>query len=785
MKLVTLIVSLALGVLPSTTPRVSVVANGGTQFVFTFKTFASSHIKVYVNNVPQVGGYAVSLNANQDSSPGGTVAFTHAPATGSTVRIDRVLPYAQDSSWTSFSKAKSLELDLDRMTMRDQQLSLEQSDAIAAALAANTFAADAVAAAQAAVKKAQAGLQVTDFGAVCNDIADDTNAFNLAIAAAAAVGMPLYLPAGTCRVNSKVEYHGWGLMLIGQGMRKSKIHCTPSTPGSTCVSWTNTPRGTSYARNNTWKGFTIQADTVNTSVTAEIVDQDHFFMQDVWIIGGATGLLTGDLIWSKFTESAVMASWGTGNIVYDPTLTGLSTSTVWNQMYISNASAGGVGMRIGNAMTTDILNSIFEYNTGGGLTVGADSDEAAKVKIVASHFEGNSNFAIQAGDDVQVEPTEMHETYILSVGNDFGMALPDPNQATYDAIHLGNATFDSVGDRFVNSVRAFKVHNKCKQTRDVFVDGRTTLPNIGLQLVVNACPTVYPDIPVHGNWNGTIIRSETMLDRGSTNYYGSIDDFVYGVWTTEGKNSITAPVVTPNATLGPDGVSSATRVDFPAVAVNLDASVVEGLVTGLTTTMDGTKFNSTFKVKGVTGTGTIYGYLWQLTNSRKLGWTSCAWNSSTWTLCTLGTGPMTSLVSIGATDQLQLEVGNMDYVAFSGTTSLGAPGAGFSVYLADAYVGKDELEPDIARGDVKNITLSRDVKFIAPVVKPTGSAPVSGQMLTVNFKQDGTGGRAVTWDPIYVMTWTDSGNTANSRASTKFQYDGTNWVQQSFTTWWK
>jgi hypothetical protein len=136
------------------------------------------------------------------------------------------------------------------------------------------------------------------------------------------------------------------------------------------------------------------------------------------------------------------------------------------------------------------------------------------------------------------------------------------------------------------------------------------------------------------------------------------------------------------------------------------------------------------------------------------------------------------------TGGLDFVVGTMDYASFSGTTSLGAPSGAQSVYLANGYLGKSNLEPDIAAGEVKSITLTRDVTFLAPVLKPPPAVPAKGALLTVEFLQDGTGGRTVTWDAVYKTTWSDTGNTADKRASVVFRYDGTNWIQQSISSWW-
>jgi hypothetical protein len=56
--------------------------------------------------------------------------------------------------------------------------------------------------------------------------------------------------------------------------------------------------------------------------------------------------------------------------------------------------------------------------------------------------------------------------------------------------------------------------------------------------------------------------------------------------------------------------------------------------------------------------------------------------------------------------------------------------------------------------------------------------PTFGQRIVYTLTQDGTGGRAVTWNVIFKgLTWSDTGNALNTRSSIAFIFDGTNWNQ--------
>jgi len=58
---------------------------------------------------------------------------------------------------------------------------------------------------------------------------------------------------------------------------------------------------------------------------------------------------------------------------------------------------------------------------------------------------------------------------------------------------------------------------------------------------------------------------------------------------------------------------------------------------------------------------------------------------------------------------------------------------------------------------------------------PTNFA--AGQHLYFTLIQNGTGGFAVTWNAVFKVSWSDTGNTANKRSTIGFWYDGTNWNQ--------
>jgi hypothetical protein len=72
--------------------------------------------------------------------------------------------------------------------------------------------------------------------------------------------------------------------------------------------------------------------------------------------------------------------------------------------------------------------------------------------------------------------------------------------------------------------------------------------------------------------------------------------------------------------------------------------------------------------------------------------------------------------------------------------------------------------------------------YFTPTVNAaaTFNAPTNayaGQRITITVIQNGTGGFAVSWNVIFKVSWSDTGNTAGKRSTVSFQYDGTNWNQ--------
>ena len=125
-KTLALLALLLVASVPSSSSYNTATGNGATTvFAFTFQvTTSATHVQVVVNEVVQSSGFSTFLNANQASSPGGTVTFTVAPTNGAALRIQRLVPITQETVLPSYGqyRAKDVEKGLDRLAYEAQQL---------------------------------------------------------------------------------------------------------------------------------------------------------------------------------------------------------------------------------------------------------------------------------------------------------------------------------------------------------------------------------------------------------------------------------------------------------------------------------------------------------------------------------------------------------------------------------------------------------------------------------------------------------------------------------------
>jgi len=105
--------------------QVSYAGNGVTKdFVFNMKTADATWIQVFEDDVLSIATVAVTLNIDQDTSPGGSVNVDPAPASGVVIDVIREAQLDQLIDYTAYSgfPADTNEQGLDKLTILAQQL---------------------------------------------------------------------------------------------------------------------------------------------------------------------------------------------------------------------------------------------------------------------------------------------------------------------------------------------------------------------------------------------------------------------------------------------------------------------------------------------------------------------------------------------------------------------------------------------------------------------------------------------------------------------------------------
>lgn len=196
---------------------------------------------------------------------------------------------------------------------------------------------------------------------------------------------------------------------------------------------------------------------------------------------------------------------------------------------------------------------------------------------------------------------------------------------------------------------------------------------------------------------------------------------------------------------------------------------------------------------GITITGnTFYGNPIQLAPQNGAPITDCVIaNNTIWGTRSTG-GGVNSCVQLGA------DAGTSSNIVIRGNTCAGTfTGAPIFIgtgYTAGAISCHDNpgANGESIQAPTEAVLVSGVTLGLGTIIKPVALTaarvvgaiinPIIGTRITFIIVQDGTGGRAVTWNAVYKVTWSDTGNTLNKRTTISFIYDGTNWNQDGAQT---
>lgn len=376
-----------------------------TVFPFTFKVFLTTDVLVVqtdpygnVTDLTLIAQYSVTLNSNQDTSPGGTITMVTAPAAGYTITISSQVQALQGLNLANAGNFYPTSVDnaLDLLTILIQQLAIEligtlrfplgdpasatlpsvtsrsnnllgfdsngnviavtptagTATALSAALAAaagaaligyNQGAAGAVTITQQA--KNQQSLSVADFGADPTYTTDSTAAFIAAITYlqvnANFRGGKIKVPKGRYKLSGTLAFTAYAAGLV------HNIYLIGDGPDNTVLDWSGCPASTTGITFNNGAHFGVEDLTVanctahgiainNGSLgTANYADFGH--IRNVRVQGcGGSGILAYNIYMAEFSNI-----WSFGHAQDGFVLGGYSTSLKVSRCYASNNSQAG------------------------------------------------------------------------------------------------------------------------------------------------------------------------------------------------------------------------------------------------------------------------------------------------------------------------------------------------------------------------------------------------------------------------------------------------------------
>ena len=145
-----------------------------------------------------------------------------------------------------------------------------------------------------------AAVNVLDYGAVGNGIADDTTALQAAINAAHTASKPVYLPAGTYKViDSLVLYDN--AVVFGDGFRITTITGTLANKSILRTQYGETPSYTQRTTGWNLRDFAINANSASTSTGLNCGNVGYSSLSNLYISNASIGLFCSQRTYYLFS----------------------------------------------------------------------------------------------------------------------------------------------------------------------------------------------------------------------------------------------------------------------------------------------------------------------------------------------------------------------------------------------------------------------------------------------------------------------------------------------------
>ncbi len=449
--------------MPDVTPIVRYLANGSeTEFEYPFPIFASEDLSIFINGARQISGFTIE---GAGETTGGTVTFDTAPAEDAVVTLARFMPIERMTDFLEggdFS-AQSINNELDYMVAVMQQVNRAvdlmlrygdfetpgevelpsrtlrankalgfdaDGDPIAVSLEGSMAAPDFTAFGTGAVTRTSTDkfgdmISVKDFGAVGDGVADDTEAFQKALAVHDAV----YIPPGTYLITGTIALEPYKA-LIGAG-QSSIIACQ-----SNAFVAIEIPCGFTTLQN-----FRIEGGLVGIKLYGEDSECVQNSISDIQIIAPATGVLLDGhddtnkpCYWNNFTRVLVDQPSTHG---FHLTKTGAGDTPNANKfhacrVYSHGADISGAGFYVQHGAFNNAFidcEANVKGTAQGCFIIGAGSDKTLLVNPFAESNNEVPNIKLESGS---IETSIIN---LLSASN--GAAIWDLSGGEYTAYNAG------------------------------------------------------------------------------------------------------------------------------------------------------------------------------------------------------------------------------------------------------------------------------------------------------------------------------------------------------------